>query len=272
MGKRKTAEEKAEDERRYALARAAHSDADFEPFFTDANQAIRNAAALNPDASAAVLARFASDRFWSTRIAVAEHPNSTRETVLSLLESNSKRRGVVHHAARRRLESEGVVFGNDGMPSSQSTNHDADTFEGAFARSNVWLPRVLGENGSLRLEFSGGADALHGPRTFSTAMEARHLHVIRADLPRHLILWSVLLTLCEEAGINGAIDEAEATALLDAVLFTEADQLDAFLSTVRWNRAGLIAHGADQALLDAGQVLASLGSATEAADWGLTRG
>ena len=116
MGKRKTPEERAAEERRYALALGAHTDAEFEPFFTDANQAIRNAAALNPDASAKVLAQFAKDRFWSVRVAVAEHPNTDRETILSLLEANRAKRGVVHHAARERLEREGVIFGEDGMP------------------------------------------------------------------------------------------------------------------------------------------------------------
>jgi hypothetical protein len=117
MGKKKTPEEKADEERRYALARSAHADADFEPFFTDPNQAIRNVAALNPDASGAVLERFAGDRFWSVRFAVAEHPNASRETVLRLLESDPRKRGVVHHEARKRLESEGVAFGDDGLPS-----------------------------------------------------------------------------------------------------------------------------------------------------------
>ena len=116
MGKKKTEAEKADEERRYALARAAATDDEFEPFFTDPNQAIRNVAAMNPDASDAVLARFAGDRFWSTRIAVAEHTNASRTTVLSLLVADPRKRGVVHHAARRRLESEGVEFGEDGMP------------------------------------------------------------------------------------------------------------------------------------------------------------
>ncbi len=116
MGRRKTAEEKADELRRYARARAACTDADFEPFFTDPNQAIRNEAAVNPDASADVLARFALDPFWSTRVAVAEHPNTSRGTLLALLETDPRRRGVVHHAARRRLESEGVTFTADGLP------------------------------------------------------------------------------------------------------------------------------------------------------------
>ncbi|WJS91580.1 hypothetical protein [Microbacterium testaceum] len=68
MGKRKTPEERADEERRYARASAASSDDEFEPFFTDPNQAIRNVAALNPNASAAVLDRFADDRFWSVRM------------------------------------------------------------------------------------------------------------------------------------------------------------------------------------------------------------
>ncbi len=95
-------------------ASAASSDDEFEPFFTDPNQAIRNVAALNPDASAAVLDRFADDRFWSVRIAVAEHPSTTRETLLRLLETDPRRRGVVHHAARERLEAQGVRFDEDG--------------------------------------------------------------------------------------------------------------------------------------------------------------
>jgi len=116
MGKRKTEEQKAEEEKRYVLARAAVTDGDFEPFFSDPNQAIRNVAAANPNASDAVLARFASDSFWSTKISVADHANSSRATVLSLLVADPRKRGVVHHAARRRLEREGVAFGADGMP------------------------------------------------------------------------------------------------------------------------------------------------------------
>lgn len=116
MSKRKTAAEKADEVRRYALAQGACTEAEFEPFFTDPNQAIRNTAAMNPDATAAVLARFAGDRFWSVRVAVAEHPNTSRETPLGLLEAQQPRRGVVHHAARERLESEGVAFDEDGLP------------------------------------------------------------------------------------------------------------------------------------------------------------
>ncbi|WP_440312721.1 hypothetical protein [Leucobacter chromiireducens] len=116
MGKRKTPEERAAEEERYVRALGAHTDDEFEPFFTDTNQSIRNAAALNPDASPAVLARFAQDRFWSVRVAVAEHPNTSRETILGMLEEKPARRGVVHHAARERLEREGIVFGEDGLP------------------------------------------------------------------------------------------------------------------------------------------------------------
>ncbi|MFT3861951.1 hypothetical protein [Micropruina sp.] len=115
MGKRKTAEERADEQRRYALARAAHLDADFEPFFVDPNQAIRNVAAMNPAAGTAVLDRFAEDRFWSVKVAVTEHPNVARITLLRLLERDPSRRGVVHHAARRRLEADGVAFDDDGL-------------------------------------------------------------------------------------------------------------------------------------------------------------
>lgn len=114
--RRKTPEEKADEERRYALARAARTPEEFEPFVTDSNQAIRNAAAANPAAPAEVLARFASDPFWSTRVSVAEHANTSRETVLGMLETDPRKRGVVDGAARRRLEREGVRFDEDGLP------------------------------------------------------------------------------------------------------------------------------------------------------------
>jgi|GEM_PF-912455 len=112
--KKKTAEERADEARRYALAAAAVSDRDFEPFYTDPNQAIRAAASANPNASATVLGHFAFDRFWGVKVEVARHPNSSRATVLGLLEPRD--RGVVHSAARERLESEGVSFGEDHMP------------------------------------------------------------------------------------------------------------------------------------------------------------
>ena len=57
-------------------------ESEFEPFFTDPNQASCNGAAKNQDASEAVLVRFASDRFWSTRIAVAEQAIAPRATAL----------------------------------------------------------------------------------------------------------------------------------------------------------------------------------------------
>lgn len=116
VGKRKTAEEKADEERRYALALAITTDEEFEPFFVDPNQAIRNTAAMNPDASVEVLERFSTDRFWSVRMAVVDHPKTSRETLLGLLEGDPRRRGVVHYAARSRLESEGVRFDVEGMP------------------------------------------------------------------------------------------------------------------------------------------------------------
>lgn len=116
VARRKTAEEKADERRRHALARAASTDAEFEPLLDDGNQAIRNEAAMNPRASAEVLDRFAEDRFWSVRVAVAEHPHAAGQTLLWLLESDPRKRGVVHAAARKRLESEGIRFGDDGLP------------------------------------------------------------------------------------------------------------------------------------------------------------
>ncbi|MBP1326168.1 hypothetical protein JOF28_001400 [Leucobacter exalbidus] len=113
MARKKTAEEKADEQRRYALARAAKEEADFEPFFSDPNQAIRAVAAGNPEATADVLDRFASDRFWGVGAEVALHKNVSRETLLRLVED--PRSGVVYREARKRLEAEGILFGNDGF-------------------------------------------------------------------------------------------------------------------------------------------------------------
>lgn len=71
---------------------------------------------MNPKAGAGVLDRFADDRFWSVRMAVATHPNTSRETLLRLLEPDPRRRGVVHHETRKRLEADGIRFGDDGLP------------------------------------------------------------------------------------------------------------------------------------------------------------
>ncbi len=116
MGKRKTPEQIADEERRYALASGAHTAEEFEALLADPNQSIRAVAAANPDADDDVLARFARDRFWGVRIEVAAHPGASHKTLLSLLEADPRKRGVVHHAARERLESEGVVFDDAGLP------------------------------------------------------------------------------------------------------------------------------------------------------------
>lgn len=116
MGRRKTPEQLADEERRYRLARGAQTPEEFAQLVDDPNQGIRAAAAHNPDADAQALAHFATDRFWGVRIEVAHHPNATRDVVLSLLEVDPRKRGVVHHAARERLIAEGIVFGADGLP------------------------------------------------------------------------------------------------------------------------------------------------------------
>ncbi|WP_435748990.1 hypothetical protein [Microbacterium sp. PMB16] len=116
MGKRKTPEQIADEERRYALARAARTPDDFALLAIDPNQGIRAVAAMNPAADEAALARFAQDRFWGVRIEVAKHANVTRGILLELLEFDPPRRGVVHHAAKERLIAEGVAFDDDGLP------------------------------------------------------------------------------------------------------------------------------------------------------------
>ncbi len=113
---KKTAEQKNAEERRYVAASGAANAVELEPFLTDPNQSIRATAAMNPDADAEILDRFANDKFWGVRMEVVSNANVSQTTLRRLLESDMRKRGVVHHAARAKLEERGVEFGADGMP------------------------------------------------------------------------------------------------------------------------------------------------------------
>lgn len=129
-----------------------------------------------------------------------------------------------------------------------------------------WIPSVVREDGHLRVELGAGADALHQPRTFSFPIAERHLEVIRDDLARHLLLWCAVLPLCDAAGTTGPLDEHAAVALLDPILLGPPAEVDALFREVRTHTTTLVAHGADLRLLERGQVVDSLRSATEQAD------
>ncbi|MFG2869576.1 DUF6357 family protein [Streptomyces sp. NPDC048338] len=132
-----------------------------------------------------------------------------------------------------------------------------------FTRSSGWIPNVISEDGELKLMLGAGADANHEPRTFTFPVKEAHLAVIREDLPRHLLLWSAVLPLCDAAGTAGRLDENAAAALLDPVLLSPPADVDALFRRIRWDRSRLIAHGADIDLLERGQVCAAMRAATE---------
>lgn len=90
------------------MASGAANTADLEPFLTDPNQAIQATAAMNPDADAEILDRFANDKFWGVRIDVVNNPNVSDATLVKLLETKVSKRGVVHHAAYKKLMERGV--------------------------------------------------------------------------------------------------------------------------------------------------------------------
>lgn len=139
--------------------------------------------------------------------------------------------------------------------------------ETVFAREHRWFPRVVRQGGELRLALAAGANANHDPRTFDLPIRPEHLAAIRGDLTRHLLLWSALLPLCDAAGTRGPLDEAAAVDLLDPVLLSPPEQVQAHFTRTRWDRRLLIAHGADIDLLDEGRIVDSLRSATESSDW-----
>lgn len=135
-----------------------------------------------------------------------------------------------------------------------------------FTRRSDWTPKVIRDNGELKLMLGAGADANHDPRTFTFPIGEAHLAVIREDLARHLLLWSAVLPLCDAAGTRGRLDENAAVALLDPVLLSAPADVDALFQHIRWDRGRLIAHGADIALLERGQFCAAMRAATETPD------
>ncbi|EDX20473.1 hypothetical protein SSAG_00264 [Streptomyces sp. Mg1] len=121
-----------------------------------------------------------------------------------------------------------------------------------FTRNSGWIPNVIREDGELKLTLGAGADANHDPRTFTFSISEAHLAVIREDLARHLLLWSAVLPLCDDAGTRGRLDENAAVALLDPILLAAPADTDALFQRIRWDRSRLISHGADIGLLERG--------------------
>ena len=114
--------------------------------------------------------------------------------------------------------------------------------EVVFTRLIGWIPKVVREDGELRFELYAGADGLHSPRTFSFPIAERHLHVIRDDLARHLLLWIAILPLCDAAGTRGPLDEDAAVASLDPILLGPVTEVDAYFRNRALNTAMLVAH------------------------------
>ncbi|MEU2653837.1 DUF6357 family protein [Streptomyces sp. NPDC007325] len=135
-----------------------------------------------------------------------------------------------------------------------------------FTRGSGWIPSVISEDGELKLMLGAGADANHDPRTFTFPIGEAHRAVIEGDLARHLLLWSAVLPLCDDAGTRGPLDEGAAVALLDPILLAAPPDVDAFFRRIRWDRSRLVAHGADIGLLDSGRLCAAVRGATETGD------
>jgi hypothetical protein len=135
-----------------------------------------------------------------------------------------------------------------------------------FSRG-VWMPRVAEEDGALRLEVVGGADALHEPRRFTSPLRQEHLTALRDSLRRHVLLQAVLLPLCYEAGIRGDWDEQAAATLLDLILLGAPETVDAALRGTRVDRRSLVAHRASIALLKQARYFDASQPVTESTDW-----
>jgi len=139
-----------------------------------------------------------------------------------------------------------------------------------FSRG-TWMPRAIEEDGALRLEVVGGADALHDPRLFTVPLREEHLTALRDSLRRHVLLQAVLLPLCYEAGIRGDWDEQAAAALLDPILLSSPEEVDATMRGLHVDRRSLVAHRASIPLLTRRRYFDAAQSVTESTDWARVR-
>lgn len=139
-----------------------------------------------------------------------------------------------------------------------------------FSRDG-WMPSVLDADDGLLLEVVGGADALHGPRTFTIGIREEHLEALRSSVRRHVLLLGPLLPLCYEAGIGRDWDQDAAARLTDAVLLAAPHDVDQALREVRIDRRVLIAHHGSIPLLQKRRYYEAMSSATVASDWDRVR-
>jgi|GEM_PF-2027220 len=146
---------------------------------------------------------------------------------------------------------------------------EASPIEVVFSRENGWIPKVIRKDGALYLMLGGGADANHDARTFFIPISKAHLDGIKSDFTRHMLLWSALLPLCDEAGTHGPLNESAAVALLDPILFGSKADVEALFKEIKWDKRRLIAQGATIELLERGDIFTALKSAGTSSDWNL---
>jgi hypothetical protein len=140
-----------------------------------------------------------------------------------------------------------------------------------YRRAPGALPFVTRRDDALFLTFGAGADANHELRTFQLPISDAHLHVIQTDFARHLILWSALQSLADDAGTQNPLDEAAAFALLDSILLGSEAEIEELFKNSKWHKDTLIAHHADPALLALGKIFDAAQSLTPEADFKLAQ-
>lgn len=143
--------------------------------------------------------------------------------------------------------------------------------EVVYRRKAGGLPFVIEKDGALYLKFGAGSDSNHEPRTFTLPVTKAHLAVLRQDLTRHLLLWTVLLPLGDAAETENPLDTSTALELLDHILFDSETEVESLLSNTKWYKETLIAHHADPIQLALGKVFAASKNLTEASDINLAR-
>jgi len=140
-----------------------------------------------------------------------------------------------------------------------------------------WIPKVIREGDQLQLIMGIDVNRGYDIREFDFPLTEEQLAVLRASLPRHLILWCVLAPLAEKAGSgdrHGKPDTKVAADAIDTVLFGTEQQVEEYVAegVSPGELQRLIAHGGDPALIREGRLFQALeGRVRVGADWKLVR-
>jgi hypothetical protein len=136
-----------------------------------------------------------------------------------------------------------------------------------FNRKNKWFGEVIKRGDTLLFKIAAGANENHEPRIFFFPISQPQVTALKADLSRHILLLSVLLPLCDAAGLKDQPDQEAASHLFATLLLGADQEIETVFNNAVWYPEVLIAYGADISKLESGEIFAAVQTVNEQADW-----